>query len=333
MDVATAQQRRSRHWRADVLRSSVRDLVLWLGEPACHERARVGGKAATLSRLAAAYRVPPGFCLTTTAYALTEASGLTREKESLLPPDGGEEDSRSPGLPVALYDALATAYRRLANRAGSETPAVAVRSSAVDEDGGMASYAGQHETSLNIVGVEAVADAVVRCWRSAWSARARAYRCAQGRARDDVQVAVLVQQLIVADSSAVLFSAHPVTGSRDEIVINASWGLGESIVGGTVTPDTYVVRKADVAVVSRQVAAKRRMTVAVPGGTREVDVPRFLRTHATLTEEQAVEIAHLGLALEATLGRPVDVECAYQAGRLYLLQCRPITTLAGCRAS
>jgi phosphoenolpyruvate synthase/pyruvate phosphate dikinase len=323
MDVATAQQRRSRHWRADVLRSSVRDLVLWLGEPACHERARVGGKAATLSRLAAAYRVPPGFCLTTASYALAQAGGLTRE----------EEGSRLPALPVALYDALATAYRRLADRAGSETPAVAVRSSAVDEDGGMASYAGQHETSLNIVGVEAVADAVVHCWRSAQSPRARAYRRAQGRARDNVQVAVLVQQLIVAGSSAVLFSAHPVTGSRDEIVINASWGLGESIVGGTVTPDTYVVRKADLAVVARHIADKRRMTVAVPGGTREVDVPRVLRTHATLTEEQAVEIAHLGLALEATLGRPVDVECLYQAGRLHLLQCRPITTLPGCRAS
>ena len=159
-----------------------------------------------------------------------------------------QEGSPSPVLPVALYDALATAYRRLADRAGSETPAVAVRSSALDEDGGMASYAGQHETSLNIVGVEAVADAVVHCWRSAWSPRARAYRRAQGRAQDKVQVAVLVQQLIVADSSAVLFSAHPVTGSRDEIVVNASWGLGESIVGGTVTPDTYVVRKVDIAV-------------------------------------------------------------------------------------
>src|ERR671937_2653324 len=258
MDVAMAQRRRSGHRRAEVPRRSVRDLILWLGEPACHERARVGGKAATLSRLAAAYRVPPGFCVTTAAYALAQSGDLTRE----------EEDTHPPALPVALYDALATAYRRLADRAGSETPAVAVRSSALDEDGGMASYAGQHETSLNIRGVEAVADAVVRCWRSAWSPRARAYRCAQGRAGDDVQVAVLVQQLIVADSSAVLFSAHPVTGSRDEIAINASWGLGESIVGGTVTPDTYVVRKADLTVVARQVAEKRRMTVPANGGTR-----------------------------------------------------------------
>jgi phosphoenolpyruvate synthase/pyruvate phosphate dikinase len=210
---------------------------------------------------------------------------------------------------------------------------VAVRSSAVDEDGDMASYAGQHETSLNIVGVGAVADAVVHCMRSARSPRARAYRRAQGRAGDDVRVAVLMQQLVVADSSAVLFSAHPVTGSRDEIVINASWGLGESIVGGTVTPDTYVVRKADLAMAARRIADKRRMTVAIPGDAREVDVPRVLHRQPALTEEQAVEIAHLGLALEATLGWPVDVECAYQAGRLYLLQCRPTTTLPGCRAS
>src|SRR5205823_382534 len=115
MDVATAQQRRSGQRRADVRRSSIRDLILWLGEPACHERARVGGKAATLSRLAAAYRVPPGFCLTTASYALAQAGGLTRE----------EEGSRLPALPVALYAALATAYRRLADRADSETQAVA----------------------------------------------------------------------------------------------------------------------------------------------------------------------------------------------------------------
>src|SRR5919198_1226148 len=100
MDVATAQQRRSGHPRAGVPRRMTRDLILWLGEPACHERARVGGKAATLSRLAAAYRVPPGFCLTTAAYALCEGSSLT-----------DQEGSRSPALPVALYDALATAYR------------------------------------------------------------------------------------------------------------------------------------------------------------------------------------------------------------------------------
>jgi pyruvate,water dikinase len=128
-----------------------------------------------------------------------------------------------------------------------------------------------------------------------------------------------------------MFSANPVTGNRDEVMINASWGLGESIVGGTVTPDTYVVRKADMAAVSRHIAEKRRMTVMVSDGTREVEVPRFLRMQPTLTQEQVVEMAHLGMALERRMGHPVDVESAYHARKLYLLQCRPITTLGGSR--
>lgn len=111
------------------------------------------------------------------------------------------------------------------------------------------------------------------------------------------------------------------------MLINASWGLGESIVGGTVTPDTFVVHKSDLAVTSRSIAGKGRMTVSVPGGTREVNVPHFLRLEACLVEEQMIEIARLALSLEATMGYPVDIECAYAKGALYLLQCRPITTL------
>ncbi len=110
-------------------------------------------------------------------------------------------------------------------------------------------------------------------------------------------------------------------------MINASWGLGESLVGGTVTPDTFVVRKSDLAVTDRTIAEKQRMTVSVSGGTREVDVPRFLRREASLNDEQAAEMAQLALSLEATMGWAVDVECADARGQLYLLQCRPITTL------
>jgi pyruvate,water dikinase len=204
---------------------------------------------------------------------------------------------------------------------------VAVRSSAVDEDGAGASFAGQHETYLNVTGTEAILRAVARCWESARSERALAYRRQQGLSAERVPLAVLVQQLVAADVSAVAFSANPVTGNRDEVVINASWGLGESLVGGTVTPDTFVVRKADRAVTERAIAEKQRMTIAVPGATREVDVPRFLRQEATLTDEQAAEMAQLALSLEADMGWPVDVECAYARGQLYLLQCRPITAL------
>jgi pyruvate,water dikinase len=297
--------------------------ILWLGELACHNPALVGGKAATLSALAADRRIPPGFCVTSRAYDRARGSSADRLTEEPSPR----------ALPPALYREVAEAYRHLGEGVGVAAPAVAVRSSAVDEDGRLASYAGQHETYLHVVGTEAIADAIVRCWRSVSAPRAQAYRQAWGHAGADVQGAVLVQQLIVADCSAVLFSANPVTGSCDEILITASWGLGESIVGGTVTPDTYAVRKADLAVTARHIADKRRMTVVVQGGTREVAVPRILQAQPALRDEQIVELARLGLTLERVLGRPVDVECAYQDGRLYLLQCRPVTTLAESLAS
>jgi pyruvate,water dikinase len=203
----------------------------------------------------------------------------------------------------------------------------AVRSSTVDEDGTTASFAGQHETYLNIVGVDAIIQAVTRCWESARSERALEYRRQQGFSVEHVQVAVLVQQLVVSDVSAVVFSANPITGTRDEIVINASWGFGESIVGGTVTPDTFVVRKSDLAVIQRVIADKQRMTVSAPRGTQEVEVPRFLRNEVSLNDEQILETAKLALTLETTMEHPIDVECAYAGGKLYLLQCRPITTL------
>ena len=281
--------------------------IIWLGEPAGHDLALTGGKAANLSRLSASYAVPPGFCLTTMAF---EA-----------------EQSRS-SLPATTRNALARAYQMLPVRCGVAEPNVAVRSSATDEDGQAASFAGQHETYLNVIGVEAVEAAVSRCWASARSERALAYRHQQGLATETGGLAVLVQQLIMADVSAVVFSANPISGNRDEIVINASWGLGESIVAGTVSPDTYIVAKAALTVISRQIAEKRRMTVPVKEGADEVAVPRFLQMQPTLSDTQAVEMAQLALNLEAEMGWPVDVECAYQGDTLYLLQCRPITTLA-----
>jgi len=172
---------------------------------------------------------------------------------------------------------------------------------------------------------------VARCWASAYSARALQYRRERGLSLDGFGIAVLGQHLVRADVSSVMFSANQVTGNRDEVMINASWGLGESIVGGAVTPDTYLVRKAAMAGVSRHIAEKRRMTVVASDGTREVEVPRFLRTQPALRDDQVAELAQLGVALERRMGHPVDVECAYHADTLYLLQCRPITTLAGSR--
>jgi phosphoenolpyruvate synthase/pyruvate phosphate dikinase len=289
------------------------DLV-WLDQPACQNRSLVGGKAAHLSQLASHYRIPPGFCLTTTAFKHALGSRLPLEGSGSL-------------LPAPLYDQVALAYQALAERCATANPGVAVRSSAVAEDGQTASFAGQFETFLNLVGVEAVAQAVGRCWASATSGRISAYRQQQGMLVDEVQLAVLVQQLVAADVSAVVFSANPVTGNLAEIVINASWGLGESIVGGTVTPDTYFLHKPDLTVLSRNLADKRRMTVPTTEGVHEVDIPRFLRQQSSLNDGQIVELARLASNLEKQMGWPVDLECAYQGHHLYLLQCRPITTL------
>jgi pyruvate,water dikinase len=282
----------------------------WLGCDECQDVAMVGGKAASLSRLATEYRVPAGFCLTTAA--------LERwvEGDSLDVP------------PATTSEAVARAYQELGERCGQADLHVAVRSSAVDEDGREASFAGQYETFLNVSGIDHLLDAVGRCRASLRSPRVLEYRRRSGLPIDRIHLAVLVQQLVPSDVSAVMFTANPVSARRDEIVINASWGLGESIVGGTVTPDMVILRKDDLGVVSHHVAEKRRMTVSVPGGTREAEVPRFLRRRAALEQSQILEMAQLGLSLEARHGWPVDVECAWHGGRLYLLQCRPITTLS-----
>jgi len=276
--------------------------LLWLGDPKSFDVSLVGGKAANLSRLARMYhRVPDGFSLPVTV--MDEVH------------------------PLDLRDEITRAISDLMACHSLDDFIAAVRSSAVDEDGATASFAGQHETYLNIVGADAIIQAVTRCWESARSEHALDYRRQQGLSVERPQIAVLVQQLVASDVSAVVFSANPITGNRDEVMINASWGLGESIVGGTVTPDTFIVRKSDLAVVQRVIADKQRMTVSAPGGTHEVDVPRFMRGQSSLADEQAMEMARLALTLETTMGHPVDIECAYAGGELYLLQCRPITTL------
>lgn len=275
--------------------------IHWLENPDCHDAALVGGKAANLGRLAETHPVPPGFCFT-------------------------PEKPGPRGLSADLYAELVAAYANLAARCGTPEVRVAVRSSAVDEDGQQTSFAGLHDTYLNVTGPGAVAAAVRRCLASGRTPRAQAYRRALGLP-EEADVAVLVQQLVVADVSAVVFSADPRTGVRDRIVINATWGLGESLVGGTVTPDLYVVRKRDLEILSRQIAEKTCMTVATAEGTREVPVPGCMQREPALDNAQIKALADLARTLENSQGGPVDLECAYQKGRLYLLQCRPITTV------
>ncbi|MBF6599797.1 MAG: PEP/pyruvate-binding domain-containing protein [Dehalococcoidia bacterium] len=276
--------------------------IHWLGAEQCHDAGLVGGKAAALSRLAALHRIPPGF-------ALSAVPGY------------------SLAMPPSVRDAVCEAYIELAARTAVADTAVAVRSSALDEDGADASFAGQHDTYLNIRGHNQLLDAIERCIGSASSPVALDYRARRGLPVDDVRIGVLVQELVPSDVSAVVFSANPVTGRRDEIMINASWGLGESIVGGSVTPDTFVVDKAGMQVAWRDLACKERMTVLSDVGTTEVPVPAEMQMRSSLDDAQVLEMAQLAWQLETVLGYPVDVECAIARGTLYLLQCRPVTTL------
>lgn len=279
------------------------DELRWLDRPGCDDPAVVGGKAANLARLAAAFPVPPGFCLTAAAHARW----------------AGAEP-----VPEALTRAVEAAYAALADRCGVAEPVVAVRSSAVDEDGASASFAGIYVTCLNVRGVAGVVQAIGRCWASAADPRVLAYRA--GRGSEGGGIGVLVQELVGADAAAVVFSVDPVRGDSDSLVINANWGLGESIVGGLATPDTWVLRRTDLSLLRFDLGEKALMTVRTADGTHEVPVIRSMRARRSLAEGQVRALAELAIRLEQTMGWPVDIECAFKDGQLYLLQCRPITT-------
>ena len=261
--------------------------VAWLGDAGSLDATTVGGKTANLGRLATSFRVPPGFCLDVSAF------------DELRHALDGDVAARA-----RLQELVAASYADLASRVGEREPRVAVRSSAIGEDSGDASFAGQHETVLDVGGVDAIVDALLECWRSVYSDRAAVYRRQRG-ITGTPRIAVLVQLMVPADASAIAFSADPVSGARDVVVVNAARGLGDAIASGTITPDSYTVRKSDLAIASRTTAN---------GGV--------------LPDRDIAGIARLAMQLEKVMGGPVDIECALRDGELHLLQCRPITTLA-----
>jgi phosphohistidine swiveling domain-containing protein len=297
--------------------------------------AAVGGKAASLARLTrAGFPVPPGFCVTTRAYLDYVAHGDLREPVTaamsavdVSDPGTFETASRRIAgpfaerpVPPATAAAIAEAYGRL-----GDDVAVAVRSSATAEDLPGMSSAGQHDTYLNIRGADDVLDAVKRCWASLWTPRAIGYRTRYGTAADEVSLAVVVQQFLPADAAGVLFTVDPVGRAPGRVVVNANWGLGETVVGGTVTPDVVVVDRASGGVVDYRVGGKEVMTVAAGTGTREQDTPAGQRGVAVLSAAEAGELARAGLAIEKLYGEPVDVEWARAGHQLFILQARPIT--------
>jgi rifampicin phosphotransferase len=299
--------------------------------------AAVGGKGAQLGKLARieGIRVPDGFVVTTGAFrrVLAEAPSMVDRLDRLsrLNPDD-REAIRTLGaqirrtiegiaIPADLAAAITRALARLGERAG-----YAVRSSATAEDLPTASFAGQQDTYLNVVGPAAVLRQVSRCWASLFTERAVTYRLQGGIDHRKVQMAVVVQRMVFPDAAGVLFTADPVTGNRKVAAVDASFGLGEALVSGLVNPDVFKVRDGEV--VAKAVAAKQRAVHAVAtGGTREVAIDPRRRERPALTDVQVVRLVRLGRRIEAHFGRPQDIEWCLADDDFHIVQSRPITTL------
>jgi rifampicin phosphotransferase len=297
-----------------------------------------GGKAANLGELVGAgFPVPAGFCVTTAAYdlvvadaglgpTLAELAGTQPEDTARLARLAGEARSHLSDaiVPDFLAQAIAEAYEGLGD---GETVPVAVRSSATAEDLPQASFAGQQDTYLNVVGVESVLDAVRRCWASLWTDRAVSYRAKNGIDPHSVRLAVAVQRMVGASVAGVLFTANPVTGRRRQAVIDASPGLGEAVVSGMVNPDHFVVNTATGEIVERRLGDKRVAIMAgSAGGTQRVELEAG-EEGASLSDGQVLALARLGERVEEHYGMPQDTEWAIDDGGIWLLQARPITTL------
>ncbi|TMC20961.1 MAG: phosphoenolpyruvate synthase, partial [Chloroflexi bacterium] len=299
----------------------------------------VGGKAANLGELTQAkLPVPPGFCVTTSAYLLiADQANLTSLIKQVSHADTGNGSSLANNaslirasilatdLPAAIAEAITTAYHDLS---GGESVPVAVRSSATAEDLPFASFAGQQDTYLNIVGVAAVLDAVRRCWASLWTERAISYRTSNEIDQSTVSLAVVIQRMVDAEVAGVLFTANPLTGCRRQMVIDANPGLGEAVVSGMVNPDHVVVDVDTGAIVERRFGDKRiRVQSVEGGGTEHISLSGQDETFC-LTDQQIHTLVELGTQVEAYYGAAQDIEWAIDsAGQCWLVQARPITTL------
>ncbi|MFC0505203.1 rifamycin-inactivating phosphotransferase [Micromonospora costi] len=297
----------------------------------------VGGKGAHLGGLSRidGVRVPPGFCVTTDAFRriIAEAPSIDDRLDRLsrLTPDDRETvrtlsaEIRRTIEGTAIPDDLAAAISRALARLG-ERAAYAVRSSATAEDLPTASFAGQQDTYLNVVGPAAILEHVRRCWASLFTERAVIYRQRNGIDHRTVHMAVVVQQMVFPDASGILFTADPVTGNRKVATVDASFGLGEALVSGLVNPDVFTVR--DGGIVDRAIAAKQRAVQALPaGGTQDVAIDPQRQEQPALTDAQVLRLVRLGRRIEAHFGRPQDIEWCLVDDDFQIVQSRPITTL------
>jgi pyruvate,water dikinase len=324
-------------------------LVIPVDSVAGGDRAVAGGKAASLGELArAGFRVPPGCVVTTAAFEqamrqLDPERSIPREVGGLIPDGMGRLAGVTAGirariatapLPAGLRAAVVAAYRALHDGpvAGAGMVPVAVRSSATAEDGADASFAGLQATYLWVRGELEVLDRVRACWASLYSEESVDYRLRRGLPEGAMAMGVVIQRMVDARCSGVMFTRSPATGDRSVIAVEASWGLGSAVVGGTVTPDAYVVNKVTGEILKRTIAAKLRhdRPDRAGHGVLEEEVPEHLRSEPCLSDGELRALAQVGRRVERHYGSAQDVEWAFPrdeppGGDPFLLQSRPET--------
>ncbi len=320
-------------------------LLCWFDEITKEDVQVVGGKSASLGEMTSRTKIPVPYGFATTAHAyrhFLRKSGLEGKIAALLDQLGDVEDSRKlrkisaqirteiieAAIPEDLHNAIADAYKKLAATAGEAAPFVAVRSSATAEDLPDASFAGQQETYLNVRGADSIVGKVKECYASTFTDRAVYYRAKKGFKHMDVALSAVVQMMAFSRASGVMFTVDVATGDAESILIEGAWGLGEYVVQGVVTPDSFKVRKKDLAIVDRSIHEKPVMLVRKESGSCvELKVPQAMAKAPVLTDGQVKELARYALLIEKHYGSYMDIEWGLDErdGKIWILQARPET--------
>ncbi|MGM0436996.1 MAG: phosphoenolpyruvate synthase, partial [Bacillota bacterium] len=326
------------------------EYIKWFEELDGNDLDIAGGKGANLGELTQkGIKVPPGFCVTADTYKyFIEEKDLDNEIKELIAKVDRHDSNRLSNIaseirdlikysemPEEIKEEIKKAYKKLNKKVGEKTE-VAVRSSATAEDLPEASFAGQQDTYLYIFGEEELINYIKECWASLWTARAIYYREEKDFDHFKVALSAVVQKMVNSEKSGVVFTANPINNRRDEVMVNSSWGLGEAVVSGVVTPDEFVVDKKNLDIKERNIARKLKMIVKKSGdkiGTKMVNVVDYLDKEkinsTSLNDDEIYELVRMAIKIEELYDSPQDIEWSFDIDtkELYILQSRPITTL------